>query len=188
MTSNFVTPEILEFLDPSVKSFHIKQTEKNVNIRLEFKNGRKYTINDLSDLNLYLSSGTIKGMMVYSVASLILKNGGCLMVDEIENHFNKELVLTLIRFFMDNTVNTGGGVLFFSTHYAELLDEFERNDSIYFARNGNGIDIRSLNADLKRNDLKKSEVYQSGYTGGTTPDYEAYLKLKKSFQRRSATK
>lgn len=32
---------------------------------------------------------------------------------------------------------------------------------------------------LKRNDLKKSEVYDSDYLGETVPSYESYIKLKK---------
>jgi hypothetical protein len=45
--------------------------------------------------------------------------------------FNKEIVSTLIRFFMDSEINTTGAVLIFSTHYVELLDILERNDNIY---------------------------------------------------------
>ena len=33
---------------------------------------------------------------------------------------------------------------------------------------------------LKRNDIKKSDAYQSGFLEGTTPMYEAYMQLKKS--------
>ena len=32
---------------------------------------------------------------------------------------------------------------------------------------------------LKRNDIKKSDAYQSGFLEGTVPTYEAYMKLKK---------
>lgn len=32
---------------------------------------------------------------------------------------------------------------------------------------------------LKRNDIKKSEIYDSDYLGGTVPAYEAYMALKK---------
>ena len=32
----------------------------------------------------------------------------------------------------------------------------------------------------KRNDIKKSDAYQSGFLEGTTPTYEAYMQLKKS--------
>ena len=35
---------------------------------------------------------------------------------------------------------------------------------------------------LKRNDLKKSDAYQSSFLEGTVPIYEAYLNLKKSIR------
>ena len=109
-----------------------------------------------------------------------LKNGGYMIIDEIENHFNKEIVTTLIRFFMDTRINKNGASLIFSTHYPELLDEYDRNDSIFITRNRNGITAENLSNILKRNDIKKSDAYQSGFLDGTTPAYEAYLQLKKS--------
>ena len=109
-----------------------------------------------------------------------LKNGGYMIIDEIENHFNKEIVTTLIRFFMDTRINKNGASLVFSTHYPELLDEYDRNDSIFITRNHNGITAENLSNILKRNDIKKSDAYQSGFLDGTTPAYEAYLQLKKS--------
>ena len=109
-----------------------------------------------------------------------LKDGGCLIVDEVENHFNKEIVSTLIRFFMDGKINKNGGMLIFSTHYPELLDEYDRNDSIFITRNRDGITAENLSNILKRNDIKKSDAYQSGFLEGTTPTYEAYMQLKKS--------
>ncbi len=42
------------------------------------------------------------------------------------------------------------------THYSELLDEYDRND------------------------IKKSDAYQSGFLEGTTPRYEAYMQLRKN--------
>lgn len=36
------------------------------------------------------------------MAREILREGGYLVIDEIENHFNKEIVSTLIRFFKDS--------------------------------------------------------------------------------------
>ena len=102
------------------------------------------------------------------------------MVDEVENHFNKEIVTTLMRFFMDSSLNKNGGTLIFSTHYPELLDEYDRNDSIFITRNRNGITAENLSDILKRNDIKKSDAYQSGFLEGTTPMYEAYMRLKKS--------
>jgi len=68
-----------------------------------------------------------------------------------------------MRFFMDADVNNGAATLIFSTHYSELLDEFDRNDCIYIVKNVGGIGAENLSTILKRNDLKKSEVYGSGY-------------------------
>lgn len=42
------------------------------------------------------------------------------------------------------------------------------------------IEIISLRYILKRNDIKKSDAYHSGFLEGTTPAYEAYLRLKKN--------
>ena len=70
-------------------------------------------------------------------------------------------------------------MLLFSTHYAELLDEFERNDNIFIVRNNQGIQAENLSLILKRNDIKKSEAYQSGFLQGTTPMYDSYMNLKK---------
>ena len=110
----------------------------------------------------------------------VLASGGCILIDEIENHFNKEIVTTMVRFFMDSNLNKNGSMLLFTTHYPELLDEYDRNDGIYIVRNRNGITAENLSNILKRNDIKKSDSYQSGFLEGTTPAYEAYLRLKKS--------
>ena len=105
--------------------------------------------------------------------------GGYLIVDELENHINEEIVTTLVRFFMNPNVNKNGATLIYSTHYSELLDEYERNDCIYIVRNRGGIYAENLSLILKRNDIKKSEAYESGYLEGTVPVYEAYMALKK---------
>jgi hypothetical protein len=60
------------------------------------------------------------------------------------------------------------------------LDAYDRNDAIHIVRNRNGITADNLSNILGRNDIKKSDVYQSGFLEGTTPAYEAYMKLKKS--------
>ena len=108
----------------------------------------------------------------------VLMDGGYLIVDELENHFNKEIVSTVMRFFMDSKTNPNGAVLIYSTHYPELLDEHKRNDSIFITKNTAGIIIENLSESLKRNDIKKSDAFQSGYLDGTAPSYNSYIKLK----------
>ena len=80
---------------------------------------------------------------------------------------------------MDKKVNKNGATLVYSTHYVELLDELDRNDGIYVIRNNEGVTIQKLHHILKRNDIKKSDVFQSGMLEGTTPSYEASMRLKK---------
>ena len=172
--------EIISFLDPTVEKLCFDKTENKMLIRLQFKEKKEIVLNSPMDLNLYLSSGTIKGIVAFTMAKEVLKSGGYLVMDEIENHFNKEIVSTLIRFFMDTRLNKHGGTLIFTTHYPELLDEYDRNDSIHIIRNKNGIEIENLANILNRNDIKKSEAYQSGFLEGTAPMYESYMQLKKS--------
>lgn len=171
--------ELLTFLDPSIEYLECSISEKKVEIRLKFYGKEEVIINTQEELQKYLSSGTIKGLGVFMSAVFTFIEGGYLIIDEIENHFNREIVATLIRFFLDSKVNRNGAILIFSTHYSELLDEFDRNDGIYIVRNKEGITAENLSNVLKRNDIKKSEVYDSDFLGGTVPTYEAYIALKK---------
>lgn len=172
--------EILTFLDPSIETLSCEPAEKRVDIRLKFYGKDEITLNSPLELNRYLSSGTIKGLSVFMGAVFSFLEGGYLIVDELENHFNREIVSTLVRFFLDKKVNKKGATLIFSTHYSELLDEFKRNDSIYIIKNREGIAAEKLSNILKRNDIKKSEIYDSDYLEGTVPAYESYIALKKA--------
>ena len=182
--SDDIPLDIVTYLDPTVEnlSFAHEDNDNKISVHLKFKGKSEIILSDPVELNHYLSSGTIKGIVTFTLAIRILKSGGYLVIDELENHFNKEIVATLIRFFMDAAMNRFGGTLIFTTHYPELLDEFERNDCIYIVRNRDGITVSNLTDILKRNDLKKSDAYQSGFLEGTVPIYEAYLNLKKSIR------
>lgn len=172
--------EVITFLDPTIEKLCFEQAEGKTFIHLKFRDEDEIILNNAVDLEQYLSSGTIKGIITFSMVKEVLQSGGYLLVDEIENHFNKEIVTTLMRFFMDSRLNKRGGTLIFTTHYPELLDEYDRNDGICIVRNRNGITVENLIYILKRNDIKKSDAYQSGFLEGTTPAYEAYMRLKKN--------
>lgn len=172
--------EVIAFLDPTIEKLYFEKVEDKASIHLKFKDEEEIILNNAVELEQYLSSGTIKGIITFSMVKEVLSSGGYILVDELENHFNKEIVVTLIRFFMDSSLNKNGSTLIFTTHYPELLDEYDRNDAIYIVRNRNGITAENLSYILKRNDIKKSDAYQSGFLEGTTPAYEAYLRLKKN--------
>ena len=170
-----IPASVISFLDPTVEKLYFENLEKKQIIHLKFKGKKELVLNNQKDLENYLSSGTIKGIVMFMMLINVMKKGGYL----IENHYNKEIVSSIIKFFMDIRLNKNGATLIFTTHYPELLDLYERNDSIYITRNENGIYLEKLSDVLKRNDIKKSDVYQSGMLEGTTPTYSSYIALKK---------
>ena len=173
--------EIIKYFDPSIEYLYIEKDERKT-IHLKFKGKSELLLFNPIDINKYLSSGTIRGIFLFSEALNTLQNGGYILVDELENHFNKEIVCTIIRIFKNNKLNINGGTLIYSTQYPELLDEYDRNDNIFITKNQDGITVENLSYLLKRNDIKKSEVYQSGYLKGTTPSYNSYIELKRKFE------
>ena len=175
-----VPTEIISLLDPTIEYISVETLNDKVITRLKFFRKEEIVLLNPAELNVYLSSGTVKGVRVFSDAARVLKNGGYMIVDEIENHFNRELVASLLRLFLNKKTNPKGAVLIFSTHYSELLDELDRNDAVFITRSDEGLVVDNLNDLLNRNDVKKSDVYQSNFLGGTAPKYTALLKLQKS--------
>ena len=175
-----VPTEIISLLDPTIEFITVENINDKVVTRLKFFEKKELVLLNPAELNFYLSSGTVKGVRVFSDASRVLKNGGYLIVDEIENHFNRELVSSLLRLFMNKKTNPRGAVIIFSTHYPELLDELDRNDAVFITRSDHGLTVDNLSFLLKRNDMKKSEVYQSNFLGGTAPKYTSLVALQKS--------
>ncbi|MGN0268199.1 MAG: ATP/GTP-binding protein [Lachnospiraceae bacterium] len=178
-----VPTEIISLLDPTIEYITVEKVNDKVITRLKFYGQKELVLFNPAELNAYLSSGTVKGVRVFSDAVRVLKDGGYLIVDEVENHFNRELVASLIRLFTDKRTNIKGAVIIFSTHYPELLDELERNDSVFITRSDHGLTVDNLNSLLKRNDMKKSEVYQSNFLGGTAPKYTSLVALQKSITK-----
>jgi hypothetical protein len=178
-----IPTEIISLLDPTIEYISVENINDKVITKLKFYGQNELVLLNPTELNVYLSSGTVKGVRVFSDATRVLKSGGYMIVDEVENHFNRELVASLLRLFLNKNTNPKGAVLIFSTHYPELLDELERNDSVFITRSNQGLTVDNLNTLLNRNDMKKSEVYQSNFLGGTAPKYNSLLALQKSIIR-----
>jgi hypothetical protein len=178
-----IPTEIISLLDPTIEYISVENINDKVITKLRFYGQNELVLLNPTELNVYLSSGTVKGVRVFSDATRVLKSGGYMIVDEVENHFNRELVASLLRLFLNKNTNPKGAVLIFSTHYPELLDELERNDSVFITRSNQGLTVDNLNTLLNRNDMKKSEVYQSNFLGGTAPKYNSLLALQKSIIR-----
>ena len=163
--------EFLNLFDKSIESIN-KESKKT---SIKFKNEEKIVETErLFDIVKVLSSGTIKGINFLENTYSVLKNGGYLIIDEIENNMHKKLVQTIIRFFTDPDMNKHGATLIFSTHYVEIIDTIERKDNIYILRKDKDSSAECIkySNEIKRNDIKKSEVFLANIIDGTAPNYE----------------
>lgn len=173
--------EILNLFDDNIEYLR-KNSDDIADLSLKFKNSDEvYENKPLLFWNNILSSGTIKGNSMAFSCIPILKTGGYLIVDEIENHLNKQLIRVFIDIFCDNEINKNGATLIFTSHYPELLDFLDRADNIFvLTRNeGNKTNIKLLSDLIERNDIKKSDVILSNALKGTAPSYESIQSFKK---------
>ena len=88
-----------------------------------------------------------------------------------------------MEYFTDPKTNPNRATLIFSTHYSEILDDLERGDAIYLARRDERIELQRYSKADVRQDLNRTEVFDSNYLGGTAPQYDAYLKLRKATRK-----
>ena len=138
----------------------------------------------LSGKELYyrLSSGTTKGMVLYTVVIMSLLTGFDLIIDEIENHFHKTLVENIISLYKDKTINKNNATLIFATHYCEVLDLFSRQDNIYITKSLEKVHIYNMykNFDIRPELLKSKQFYNDVFK--TAVNYEALMDLKRALK------
>lgn len=141
----------------------------------------------LSDKELYsrLSSGTTKGLLLYTLVVLSLMNGEDLVIDEIENHFHKTLVENIISLYKDKSINKKNATLIFATHYCEILDLFNRQDNIYITKAEKQVGISNMykDYDVRPELLKSKQFYNNVFK--TAVNYDALMALKKELKNRN---
>lgn len=172
----------INIFDNSIEELKLEDSQ----IKVKFKNKKgEMSCNNMPNQNYLLSSGTAKGGNVLFWLRGIIKNGGYLVVDELENHFHKRLVEFVIDLFNDEDINKKGATLIFTTHYAEILDSIERKDNIFvLVRDKNFVtQVIRYSDEVKRVENKKSEVFLSNFIKGTSPAYSAIQAFKESIWR-----
>ncbi len=176
------TMPFVNLFDNSIE--HLDSDKEDLNI--SFKGGDTVCVrNTIFETGNYLSSGTIKGTNIFSMMALIMKCGGYLIIDEIENHLHKKLVQIIIEFFTDKDINKYGATLIFSTHYSEILDSIDRKDNIYVLLRDKYFVCKAERYSnmVNRNDVKKSEILLSNFIEGTSPSYENIQSVKEELCR-----
>lgn len=185
--TNSIPISYIHYLDPSIEQFELIDDEikqgHSIKYRLKFYDQEEQYVVDFFNLEDYLSSGTIKGISLLLKVGLTLQSGGYLIIDEIENHLNKTILLSVIHLF-NSDLNKHGASLIFTTHYQEMVDDIARTDNIYILRKKGKISCDRFSDILKENDRKdkiKSDLLMSGLLD-TAPQYEFYMKLKQDMK------
>lgn len=178
--------ELIACFDPNVEELSISDNNNSLQneseVTLKFKNEKNnYTANRKGLMDL-LSSGTIKGLSIIPAIVDALRHGGYVIIDEMENHFNKKIVEWFLSLFADKRTNPHGACLIFSTHYPEILDSFARKDNIYIMRRDTQGKLENIRYSdkINRNELSKSNIILSNVITGTAPRYQD-LKLAKNY-------
>jgi AAA15 family ATPase/GTPase len=192
LTENYVnlspmlgeTPkEVLNAFDDNIEYLRTTDDPSNgIQWKLKFKNSdHVFQTGNPIELNRIISAGTIKGHALIGRAVTVLKTGGYLIIDELENHFNKEMVHMILELFEDQDTNPNGACIIFSTHYAEILDFIRRKDNVYVTRKTDGfLSVNKLSAEFRRNDIKKSDLFLSNCLRGTAPKFRQIQNLKET--------
>jgi len=186
MTKTDSPADVLHVFDPNLEVLKVYEGDNgDESYQVKFKGWEKpISFSSPFMLSNVVSSGTIKGQNLIENIRSALKTGGYIIVDELENHLNKELVRMITNIFKDERINKNGACLIFSTHYVELLDFVDRKDNIFITRkdqhNPMAIEVLNYAKEVKRNDVKKSEVFLSNFIQGTAPRYEYIRALEDS--------
>lgn len=168
--------KIINLFDENINDIYYDKEEKLYFLDIIGLGKKSLRINQLDQ---FLSEGTKKGVIIFALAIMVLKSGGTLIIDEIENSFHKNLVENIILIFNDKRINKNNANLIFSTHYVEILDLIRRRDSIYIMNKKDYITAFNLHLDFDgRSDLLKSNQFNNN-TFDTLINYNKLMILKK---------
>lgn len=148
-------------VDGAIQYNELKATSFHVGVDSE-QNKREYPLS-LSDE----SDGTIRLMARVTAMESAIKNGGVLIIDEIEDRLHPMLVEYIIKRFQYK--NTTNAQLIFTTHSIDIMNrEMLRRDQYYLVdKNGEtGVsELYSVSDFSVRNDEKVGKAYLLGKYG-----------------------
>lgn len=167
---------IIKLLDDSIE--YIKSDSSDY-VKFKRYNEGEQILKKIELISI-LSSGTFRGIELYLRAIKAIKLGKVFIVDEIENCFQKNVVFNLIFLFNDERINKNNAQLIFSTHYTEILDILNRQDSINITHKNNGrITIKNLKEYDIRVELSKSKQFDNN-TFNTSINYQQLMEVRRN--------
>ena len=186
VSSELVTGKLKDILinyissfDNSIIDYYIEKQNNEDNDKSSYK---IFTLHKMLDsdgtkkLSLQQeSSGTQKMIALFLHFYETLKQGGILIVDELNAKLHPLLMRAIINLFADPETNPNNAQLIFTTHDVWLMDsEILRRDEIWFTeKNNEGIselysfvDIKGHDGKTMRKDLNFMKNYMLGKFGG----------------------
>lgn len=172
---------ILRIFDENIREISMKD-EHNFRLKFEGDQPKDQVMSD-KELLYFLSSGTTKGMLLYTFVVASLKYGFDLIIDEVEDHFHKTLVENMLSLYKDKSVNRHNATLIFTTHYCEVLDLFNRQDNIWISKANGKVSLSNMydDYDLRPELLKSKQFYNNAFQ--TSVNYEDLMNVKKELMR-----
>ena len=176
---------LLHLFDDGVEYIRPHKNELKTLDGFSFKrvSSSKEVVVDAGYLERALSQGTIRGICLYGLSILAFKNGGTILVDEIEKSFNRNLIENLLLMFNDKTINKHDASIIYTTHYSELLDGNSRCDNVnVLHREDNEITLMNMSEDYDcRTDMLKSTQFNQNVFD-TLINYDRLMDLKESLR------
>ena len=158
-------------------------------IKMAFEKKKVDGVTEELELSIFddlynISSGEQKLILYLAPIIKTLKEGGLLLIDEVETALHYYYSQLLIKLFNDKDINRNHSQAIFTTHNTRLLDENLRVDQIFtVSKNDSGVSALSPleESDNKspRKVHKLSERYLDGLYGGV-PDIK-FEEIKKIF-------
>lgn len=188
---NIRTPDLADYnkkdfihcFDPSIDSLIIKKQASGYIAKASFKRGNSAEKESIHTLENLISSGTIKGISLLSLAVTTLEKGDYLLVDDIEDHLDKQFIIFILELFTNSNTNPYGASLIFTTHHLELLNVFQRKDNIYLTSSDDSNSLELTRFDINRvitdKNLKKSDLISYRLMAHYAPKSVSFIKAYK---------
>lgn len=118
------------------------------------------------------SEGTNKLFDMLPMLIIVLKAGGVMIIDELDNSFHPHLAELIIKLFNDPKTNLNNGQLIFSTHNVALMSpSLFRRDQIWLTEKFDGetslVSLEEYDKETVKIDSPFDKWYSEGRLGGT---------------------
>lgn len=152
------TRVLLQKVDKNIRTIKYDAEAKSIDIFL------KTTGDNVSISSSNLSFGTQKLLEIIHLSIDLFKNGGILMIDEIENGLHLSLIKLIVSMYSDPEINTGKAQLLFTTHNPLIAEQqIVENRNMYMQERDSFINIRDIDFDNKRTESQQQIVRAKNY-------------------------